>query len=35
MGSGFRLRNHNSTTEMMGRFVLGWWAVVERVLGLK
>ena len=35
MGSGFRPRDHNSTTEMIGRVVLGWWAVVEGVLGQK
>ena len=35
MGSGFRPRDHNSTAEMMERFVLGCCAVVEGVLGLK
>ena len=35
MGSGFRPSDHNSTTVMMGRVVLGWLAVVEGVLGLK
>ena len=35
MGSGFRPRDHDSTTEMMGRVVLGLWAIVEGVLGLK
>ena len=35
MRSGFRPRDPELTTEMMGRVVLGWWAVVEGVLVLK
>ena len=35
MGSGFGPRDHDSMTEMMGRVVLGLWAVVEGSWALK
>ena len=35
MRSGFQPHDHDSTTEMMELVVLGLWAVVEGVLGLK